>query len=466
MLHIHSNLPVQSHDNSQSETNLILEKISSLQPSDWPTVIEAINSGNAQDRLIAVMGVRHILYTFPQDITAEMVAESKVVSTLLWILNWDKTSEIQIESAWSIIKIASGTAEFVKIVVDAGGVPCISKLDAASHETLSIPAILALGNIAKQCIEYRNLVIENQGFDVMVNAAINLKSLTYAYDVIWSLGRLCRFEPPYNEKFLFQAAYVFFQYIQKIENSGASIDISDALWSLVSISKYVSLLEVFAFQSTNIIEYFLNFLLKYVKNIEYFEPALAILNNIASFETATEFLKTKNCIEILVNILKNMDGNPQKPKFVWFISHLTAGSKHDIQHFLKNGHIVTSLIQMALFDTSSKVQIESLRALVNLTYLADYNQILTLFNSELLSAFMKFLEVEDDECIILALKGISNFLACEQNIGKCDFKEWVTLNGTALDVERLLNHPNEEINQIIDEILETFFDNGDSNSTY
>jgi Armadillo/beta-catenin-like repeat len=66
---------------------------------------------------------------------------------------------LQREAAWALSRLASGIPEHIKAIVDAGTVPVFVKLMSCSNEALRGPAVRALGSIADNSEDYRDLVV-------------------------------------------------------------------------------------------------------------------------------------------------------------------------------------------------------------------------------------------------------------------------------------------------------------------
>lgn len=63
---------------------------------------------------------------------------------------------MQIEATWCITNMASGTSEQTASLVDKGVIPILVQLLATKHVTLVEQAIWGIGNIAGDCVMFRD----------------------------------------------------------------------------------------------------------------------------------------------------------------------------------------------------------------------------------------------------------------------------------------------------------------------
>jgi hypothetical protein len=128
--------------------------------------------------------IYQILINFiqPEDRPINEVILSGAVPRLVELLSRDDCPKLQLEAAWALTKITGGTTDHVKTVVDANAVPPLVRLIGSKDEDVCAESIWTLGNIARDCVRYRDMLLCSGVMSVLVEKGmVNNHRTVYLY---------------------------------------------------------------------------------------------------------------------------------------------------------------------------------------------------------------------------------------------------------------------------------------------
>ena len=129
------------------------------------------------------------------------VIQSGILPRLVQFLSRDSNRKLQFEAAWALTNIASGASNQTRSVVENGAVPSFVRLLSCGVPEVVEQAIWALGNIAGDGPNFRDLVL---GAGIvkpmmaltrdpnMVNKDTNQPSAQFLQNISWTMSNLCR----------------------------------------------------------------------------------------------------------------------------------------------------------------------------------------------------------------------------------------------------------------------------------
>ena len=129
------------------------------------------------------------------------VTQSGILPRLVQFLSRDSNRKLQFEAAWALTNIASGASNQTRSVVEHGAVPSFVRLLSCGVPEVVEQAIWALGNIAGDGPNFRDLVL---GAGIvkpmmaltrdpnMVNKDTNQPSAQFLQNISWTMSNLCR----------------------------------------------------------------------------------------------------------------------------------------------------------------------------------------------------------------------------------------------------------------------------------
>ena len=104
---------------------------------------------------------------------------SGAVPRLVELLSRDDCPKLQFEAAWTLTNITGGTTDHVKTVVDANAVPSLVRLIGSKDEDVCEQSICALGNIAGDCVQYRDMLLRSGVMSVLVEKGMVNDNYTF-----------------------------------------------------------------------------------------------------------------------------------------------------------------------------------------------------------------------------------------------------------------------------------------------
>lgn len=297
------------------------------------------------------------------------VIATGVVSSFVKFLSYDNLPELQFESVWALTNIASGTSQqvvlgfFIKsktaAVVNAGSIDPILRLLSSTKLEVQEQAVWALGNISGDCDEYRQMILQRNGFSIIVAfAQQNMDKIGVIKNCIWCLSNLCRNPKRDSSQFPYIQPHLVF--LQRLLNCNMPEVVADACWA------FCFLTEAKSEQKKEVLSYINpNYLLCLIlyDDIHLQSPALRLAGNFVSGDQDdTQVMLNAGLLRVLV-ILLGKAQELQKKEVLWILSNITAGTTQQITQVINMGFI-KYLINVA--NTESIVlQTEAIWALCN-----------------------------------------------------------------------------------------------------
>merc|ERR1719238_475878 len=123
-------------------------------------LIQQIGSADPQAQFQATQQFRKLL-SIEQNPPIQEVIDAGVVPRFVEFLKDISRPELQFEAAWVLTNIASGTGEQTRVVVEQGALPIFVMLLRSPSDDVREQAVWALGNIAGDSPNFRDLVLQS-----------------------------------------------------------------------------------------------------------------------------------------------------------------------------------------------------------------------------------------------------------------------------------------------------------------
>lgn len=377
--------------------------------------------------------------------------------------------KIQFEAAWALTNIASGTPEQTQHVVSLGTVPIFVSLLRHPNAEIRDQCIWAIGNIAGDCAQMRDLVLANDVmYPLLTNINEELNSQFPRTSIVqngtWTLSNLCRGRPlpPWNE------VAVCLPILARLLMLDDGATLADACWCLSYLSDVPPdctdrLNEIL---QTGAVPRLIQLLAHHMHLVK--TPALRAIGNIVTGnEQQTQAVIDAGGLKYLKQLL-NEPRIPLQKEACWAISNITAGTVSQVQAVI-DADIFPKLIHILSY-ADLKVKREACWALCNATsyYREAPEQIRYFVQQGCIKPLCDILLSKDIKMVLVALGGVANIL----EVGEIDaLNNEQGINPYALAVEEcngldalteLQLHQNTKIYDEAKAIIDKYFDGEES----
>lgn len=422
---------------------------------ELPQMVQQINSNDMQEQLAATVKFRQIL-SREHNPPIDMVIQSGVVPILVNFMNENQPEMLQLEAAWALTNIASGTSSQTQVVVDAGAVPLFIQLLYTGSVELQEQAIWALGNVAGDSTSYRDYVLQCNAMEPILSL-FNSEKVTLIRTATWTLSNLCRGKKPQPDwTIVSKALPTLSKLIYSLDNE----TLIDACWAISYLSDGPAeaiqavidaripkrLVELLSHQSTLVQT-----------------PALRAVGNIVTGnDLHTQVVINAGVLPALRNLLSSPKESIRK-EACWTISNITAGNTEQIQAVV-DANLIPPLIKL-LETADYKIKKEACWAISNASSggLQRPDIIRYMVAQGCIKPLCDLLEIADNRIIEVTLDALENIL----KMGETDkearglvINENADLIEKAGGMEKIFNCQQNENDRIYEKaykIIETYF---------
>lgn len=414
---------------------------------------QMIASDDVQAQFNATQSFRKLL-SIEQNPPIQAVINAGVVLRFVSFLREISRPELQFEAAWVLTNIASGTAEQTRCVVEHGALPIFVDLLRSPSDDVKEQAVWALGNIAGDSPNFRDLVLQSGGLNPIMQVLAEADKVGMKRNATWALSNLCRGKPPPPFEWVSPALGTLSQLVYAPDTE----ILTDACWALSYLSDGANERITGVIQS-GICGRLVELLAHMSPMVQ--TPALRAVGNIVTGDDE----QTQQVL--MCNVLPQLGKLLQHPKKAirketcWTISNITAGSRDQIQEIINVGLIppIVQALQTADFD----IKKEAAWAISNTTSGGSPQQVEYLVQVGAIKPMVDLLNVHDAKIVTVALEALANILRVgkalqnERGLAENPFVEHVEQADGLTKLESLQEDPNEEVYAAAMKILEDYF---------
>jgi HEAT repeat protein len=425
-----------------------------------------IVSSDSKIKLESTKGFHNIL-SIENNPPIQQVIDTDVVPILVNFLQNKQNPSLQYEAACVLTSITSGTSDQTRVVIDNGAIPIFIHLLKSTNEDVCQESVWALGNIAGDSVEFRDIVLQNGALDVLLQVSqqsFNKSTkLSMIRQITWTISNLCRDKPN------FELVRPALPLLAKLLFSKDTDVVADACWALSYLSDGTKE-QISTVLATGIASRLIELLGNEDASVQ--APALRTVGNIVTGDIEQiQVIIDLNALPALLNLLENPFKNIHK-EACFIISNITAGTQDQIQAVI-DANIVPKLIDLL---NSSELDIQKL-SVCTISNIAEHGliqQVLTLLQMGIIPPLISLLHAQDNELIKVVLDSLQNILrftsgssdiAAKQQVKHiinefCNGKHCINIKYiiNIKAIEDLQNHKDKEIYNRAIQLVELFND--------
>jgi len=343
------------------------------------------------------------------------------------------------------------------VVIDMGAVPIFVQLLSSPNDDVREQAVWALGNIAGDSPQCRDLVLSHRSLEPLLQQLNEPNpKVSMLRNATWTLSNFCRGKPQPDFALVSPALQTLSRLIYYPDEEV----VTDACWALSYLSDGTND-KIQAVIEAGVCDRLIQLLLHPSPSV--LIPALRTVGNIVTGDDIqTQSIINHGSLPCLLSLLTHNHKKSIKKEACWTISNITAGNREQIQAVIEAGLIgpLVNLLQNAEFD----IKKEAAWAISNATSGGTHEQIKYMVSQGCIKPLCDLLVCPDARIVTVCLEGLENILRVGEaekslgNTGDVNLYAQMIDDAEGLEkIENLQSHDNNEIYEKAVKILETYW---------